>query len=186
MIRICLILFLLITVLLFSSCNSCDCDEGSGLEGFYTCTRTETNNQEFLWLFRNKSYVHLLSYDTVFFVNSDSWQVGKSNANIELFIAKNWIAPCEAGCTYCYQKMDYVNTKNFKDYKGSEAQLEFCCYKGFDDTCYFRLMATYEPMYNYKRIAGEAYKIDLKGKRIEFYTEQDSIVFSDAVKEGKF
>ncbi len=185
MIRISLIGLVLISLLLLSSCNFCDCEEGNGLKGFYTCSRTETNNQEYLWLFENKYYVHILSYDTVVYVNSDNWQVEKSNANIDLFIAKNWIAPCETGRTYCYQRMDNVSKYNFENYKGSEAQLEFGCYNGLDDTCYFRLMASYEPMYNYKRIADENYKMDLKGKRIEFYTEMDSIVFSGVVKEKK-
>jgi len=173
-----LIGLLLVFLQLLSGCNSCDCDEGNGLEGFYICSRTETSNQEFLWLFKNKSYVHVLSYDSVVYINSDSWFIEKSNQNIELFVAKNWIAPCESGRTYCYQRMDYVNKQNFKNYKGSEAQLEFGCYNGLDDTCYFRLMATYEPMYNYKRIAGENHKLNLQGKRIEFYTEGDSIAFT--------
>ncbi len=181
--RIILIGFVLITAIWFSGCNSCDCDESNGLVGFYTCSRTETNNQEFLWLFKNKFYVHILSYDTIVFVNSDKWQVEKSNENTDLFIAKNWITPCEIGRTYCYRRMDYVNTLNFESHKGSEAQLEFGCYNGLDDTCYFRLMASYEPMYNYKRIADEYNKLDLKGKRIEFYTERDSTFFSSVAIE---
>lgn len=173
-----LIGLILVILTLFSGCNSCKCTEGNGLEGFYTCSRTETSNQEFLWLFKSKTYIHILSYDTVAYINSDSWAVEKSNQNIDLFIAKNWIAPCESGRTYCFQRMDYVTKHNYKNYKGSEAQLEFGCYIGLDDTCYFRLMATYEPMYNYKRIGGESHMLTLKGKRIEFYTEADSIVFS--------
>ncbi len=167
---------------LFSGCNSCECDDSNGLEGFYICSRTETSDQEFLWLFKNKSYVHILAYDTVAYINSDSWQVEKSNAGMDLFIANNWIAPCEIGRTYCYQRMDHVAKNNFKNYKGSEAQLEFSCYNGLDDTCYFRLMAANEPMYNYKRIAGEDHKINLQGKRIEFYAAEDSIVFTDIDK----
>jgi hypothetical protein len=183
MIRFSLIGLILIITQLFTGCNSCDCDEGNGLEGFYTCSRKETKNQEFLWLFKNEFYVHILSYDTVVYINSDSWAVEKSNQNIELFIAKNWVAPCESGRTYCYERMDYVAKHNFESYKGSDAQLEFGCYNGLDDTCYFRLMATYEPMYNYKRIGDEFYKLDLKGKRIEFYTERDSVVFSSVVND---
>ena len=178
-----LIGFILIISHCFLGCNSCECDEGNGLQGFYTCSRKETKNQEFLWLFKNETYVHILDYDTVAYINSDSWMVKKSNQNIELFVAKNWVTPCESGRTYCYQRMDYVAKHNFENYKGSEAQLEFGCYNGLDDTCYFRLMASYEPMYNYKRIDNESHKLTLKGKRIEFYTERDSIVFSNTIND---
>lgn len=175
---------ILIATQLFTGCNSCDCDKGYGLEGFYTCSRTETTNQEFLWLLKNKHYVHILLYDTVAYVNSDNWHIRKDEySKKSLFIAENWVAPCETGRAYCYQRIDYVAKHNFKDYMGGNAQLEFGCYIGIDDTCYFRLLDQLEPMYNYKRIADENHKMDLKGKRIEFYTERDSVVFSDIVKE---
>jgi len=175
---------LLIFVKLFSSCNSCECNKENGLEGFYICSRTETTNQEFLWLFENGSYIHILSYDTIAYANSDKWNIRKDEYNKkELFIAQNWVAPCESGRSYCYQRMDFVGKHNFKDYKGSNAQLEFGCFNGLDDTCSFRLIEQLEPWYNYNRVADEYYKLDLKGKRIEFYAERDSIIFSNIINE---
>ena len=182
--RLSLIGLMLIATQLFISCNSCDCVEGNGLDGFYICSRTETRNQEYLWVFKNKYYVHVLTYDTIVYVNSDSWDIRKDEySKKSLFIAENWVAPCETGHANCYQTMNYVAKHNFNDYKGGNAQLEYGCYNGLDDTCYFRLLDQLEPMYNYKRIADEAYKMDFKVQRIEFYTERDSLVFSDIVKE---
>lgn len=179
-----LICIILIATHIFAGCNSCDCVVGNGLDGFYTCSRTETSDQEYLWVFKNKYYVHVLSYDKIAFVNCDSWDIRKDEySKKSLFIAENWVAPCETGRAYCYQRMDFVAKHNFKSYMGSNAQLEYGCFNGLDDTCYFRLLEPLEPLYNYKRIADEAFKIDLKGKRIEFYTERDSIIFTDFITE---
>jgi hypothetical protein len=177
--------FLLFVLFSLISCNSCVCDKGSGLEGFYTCTRKATSNQEFLWLFKNKTYIHILSYDTVNYINSDTWAIKKDpDGNGSLFIAENWVSPCVIGRSYCFERMDKVTKLNFKDYKGSKAQLDYGCYKGLDDSCYFRLMDVQEPMYNYKRLAKETHKMDLSGKHIEFYTGRDSILFSNII-EGR-
>ena len=183
MMRFKLVGMILIISQLFSGCNSCDCDKGSGLEGFYVCDRTDTANQEFLWLFKDNTYIHILAYDTIQFINSDNWLV-RDNDVPKLFVAKNWVSPCESGRTYCYERMDYVAKHNFKSYKGGDAQLEFGCNTiGLDDGCYFRLIEQLEPMYNYKRIGGESHKLTVKGKRIEFYTERDSIVFTNTIND---
>lgn len=181
MIRFSLIGFILITLQLFSACDSCECDEGTGLEGFYTCSRTKTKNHEYLWLFSNNFYVHILIYDTLSYVNSDKWCVKILSRN-DLFMAKNWVDPCTGyGRTYCHQTMDTVNKYNFKDYKDTEATLDFACYSALDDTCYFRLIAHDNPLYNYKRIRKESYQLSLKDKQIEFYTKRDSIVFFNVI-----
>ena len=162
-----------------SGCYSCQCDKADGLDGFYICDRKSSQNQEFLWLFTNNTYVHVLVYDTVQYVNSDTWSVREDlNSKSKLFIAQNWVAPCESGRIYCSERMDYVAKHNFNRYKGSNAQLGYGCSTiGLDASCHFRLSDQLEPMYNYKRVADEEIKSLLGDRTTRFYSVADSTHF---------
>ncbi|MGV3505524.1 MAG: hypothetical protein ACO1O1_17605 [Adhaeribacter sp.] len=183
-VRVFKIILLLIIAQTLVSCYSCECDNGRQLEGFYICDRRDIKNPELLWLFSDRTYIHVLYYDTVQYVNSGNWLIREDeDAGQEYFIAENWVQPCESEFLSCSEKMDYVAKHNFKYYKGSPNLIFGCTTLGWEDECYFRLYNTLEPMYNYKRLKNEFYKVKLDMKKTKFYTDTDSLVFSKAIKK---
>jgi hypothetical protein len=184
MIRLILLVLIVFSLTIFVGCNSCECNEGNGLEGFYVCGRRATNDKELLWLFKDKTYLHILSYDNVEYVNSDVWRIEKDpDKKTDIFKAENWIRPCSFENPQCYDKMEIITKNNFNEYKGSKAQLDFGCYKGLDDTCFFRLMDSQEPMYNYKRVGAENKELKLGLKKMEFYSDRDSFMFCEIIRK---
>ena len=177
-----LIVFFAILSEFFWGCNSCDCNKGKSLQGFYTCSRTKVPDNEFLWILSSRIYVHAMIFDSILYINSDEWWIDTPKDNIELFMGKNWVSPCkdEYGC---YETIDKVTINNFTDYKGSEAQLSFDCFIGLDNECRFRLMSSQEPMYNYKHIDNENHKLSIKGKTLRFYTKRDSFHYHNAINK---
>ncbi len=174
-------LFVILSILLFafliSGCNYCKCDETGGISGFYICDRTNDNNAEYIWIFGDNTYVHMFDYDTIRYINSDTWSIRRDH--IELFIANNWVAPCEYGRDACYKRMEYVNSNNYNEYLGSMAQLSYGCLVGLDDSCYFRLISQFNPMFNYKKIHNSEYRDYSLFMDAFFFSKRDSVMFSE-------
>lgn len=186
-IRVFKIILLLIIAQTLVSCSPCECDKRTELEGFYICDRKDSKNQELLWLFSDKTYLHILFYDTVQFVNSNKWMIKKDkNYGEEYFVAENWVQPCGGAVYSCDGEMEYVAKHNFKHYQYAETRLRFGCSTiGLDDEYYMRIYESSDPLYNYKRLKNQFYKVKLDMQKTKFYTETDSLVFSKVIKKRR-
>src|SRR5580765_4277352 len=116
----------------WSDSNYCNCKEKE-LTGFFVCDRRATTNNEYLWLFKDSTYIHLLQYDTIQFINSNKWHL-VSIHNRDFIEVNSWICPCKIDRSDCYNGMDTVTDLNYKNnYAVAVNQFDYGCYKGLDN-----------------------------------------------------
>lgn len=172
-----IILYILYIIIPFFI-NDCDCENENTLIGYYINSRTDSINKEYVYLYADSSYIHILSYDTIQFLNCNKW-----NTEVNKFSMNNWSDP---------DHYDYSNAENklfFISYENSKKQFpnnyNYGCFDSYRNGCIFRIYFSEEDNHYFRRIEINTKYIDLKDVPTKFYSKSDSIFFNSSVINNK-
>jgi hypothetical protein len=156
--------------------NDCDCENKNTIIGSYKNVRKDSINIEHLYIYSDSSYIHLLSYDSIQFVNSDKWKILDEQAELQ-----GWNDPDIIDVHNAKEYLNFIPLKNicqkFPKYFGGN------CYDHYKYGCVFCIFFDEFNSF-YRRSTIDNQIVDLKNIPTLFYSKADSISFSNTIKKN--
>lgn len=157
--------------------NDCNCDNKNTPIGYYINSRTDSVNKEYIYLYSDSSYIHILSYDTIQFLNCNKW-----NIEVNKLHMNNWSDPDHYDYSNADNKLFFISYENSK--KQFANNYNFGCLDSYKNGCVFRIYFSEEDNHYFRRVNIKNDIIDLSNKSTFFYTVQDSISFYNSVDKN--